>query len=511
MKNRKNMIKRKKLQKIYYQKKMIGSNSISKNQKRNKNSNASSNFHYTRSKKNKKLDTNTYDVYDIEQSTSKRKRKTIKIKNSKSNEKINNIDIIEDIEKIQTRFDNNNNEIDGSDKSILPPLSPISISSDNPDSIIEINDISSNENGIEINEDNNSPLEKTSDNDSIDSDDDDDEVEIINEKYVKYSSQPTIFEVFNKNKILWCHYCGTTNTSSWRHGPWGKKSLCNKHGCDYKGYGFTVRQPRLDLSKFAKETSKRVRPVIQEYCCICFSNRSNKQNALVMCNGCYRSYHQECHPDKISSDIVNSSEPYYCKEECKHTLEKKKIETDLPRKNLPFMFNRGISNSIHKGSKSLKMVSPNKPKILNKKSLNNEEISPTVTPVVTPVVTSPAVTPADSPEPNSPSTSSPLMTSPQRETQELIEPEPKVMKAELINGKSPLDLIKEQRLLHRKRNGLKEEDKIIHYTKNLPPIIGFKHDEIPLPSWEVHKENENNDSFNGRKRKDNKEEIVRIN
>jgi len=40
------------------------------------------------------------DVYDIEQSTSKRKRRTIKIKNLKSNEKINNIDIIEDIDKV---------------------------------------------------------------------------------------------------------------------------------------------------------------------------------------------------------------------------------------------------------------------------------------------------------------------------------------------------------------------------------------------------------------------------
>jgi len=474
---------------------MLGSNSISKNQKKNKNS--SSNTHNTRSKKNKKLDSNTYDVYDIEQSTSKRKKRTIKIKNCKSNEKINNIDIIEDIDKVPTRFDNSNNEINESnDKTILPPLSPISISSDNTESVIEINSAPLNEIVIEIKENNISSTTKTSDNTFIE--DDDDEIEIINEKYVKYSSQPTIFETFSKNNILWCHYCGTTHTSSWRHGPWGKKSLCNKHGCDYKGYGFTVRQPRLDLSKFIKETSKRVRPVIQEYCCVCFSNRSNKQNALVMCNGCYRSYHQECHPDKISSDIINSSEPYYCKEECKHTLERKKIETDLPRKNLPFMFNRGITNSSHKGIKTTKTISSTKSKSLDKNSDEDMEITPDSTPASTPASTS---------TPNSPSVSLSSTTSTQ-EIKELIEPEPKIVKPELGNTKSSLDLIKEQRQLHRKRGGLKEEDKIVLYTKNLPPIIGFKHDEIPLPSWEIHNENESNVSTTKRKHKNEKEEIL---
>jgi len=40
------------------------------------------------------------DVYDIEQSTSKRRRRTIKSKNIKNSEKINNIDIIVDIDKV---------------------------------------------------------------------------------------------------------------------------------------------------------------------------------------------------------------------------------------------------------------------------------------------------------------------------------------------------------------------------------------------------------------------------
>ncbi|KAL6594754.1 hypothetical protein U3516DRAFT_833909 [Neocallimastix sp. 'constans'] len=477
---------------------MLGSNSIPKNQKKNKNK--SSNSNYTKNGKNKKIESNTYEkiekvlnVYDIEQSTSKRKRRTIKIKNLKSNEKINNIDIIEDIDKVTTRFENNNEIDESNEKDILPPLSPISIASDNGESAIGINNVSTKEDVIIINENATSSKTSTSNHDTtiIDNNNDNEDVEIIGEKYVKYSTQPTVFETFSKNNVLWCHYCGTTQTSSWRHGPWGKKSLCNKHGCDYKGYGFTVIQPRLDLSKFIKETSKRIRPVIQEYCCVCFSNNSNKKNALVMCNGCYRSYHQECHPNKISSEIVNSSEPYYCKEECKHTREKKKIETDLPRKNLPFMFNRGIKVPNQKGPKSIK-ISLTKPKTSDKKSIDPKE----VTPIHTPMPNSPAQTTTE--------------TTVSQEPQELaVEPEPKVIKSEIVNGKSSLDLIKEQRHLHRKRGGLKEEDKIVLYTKNLPPIVGFKHDEIPLPSWEIHNEDKIDILSNkGNKRKNDKEEML---
>ena len=61
---------------------------------------------------------------------------------------------------------------------------------------------------------------------------------------------------------------------------------------------------------------------------------------------------------------------------------------------------------------------------------------------------------------------------------------------------------------HIRKRGAKEEDTIIHYTKNLPPIVGFKHDEIPIPTW-VYSENLNNNSNSSptkRKRKGKEEE-----
>jgi len=303
---------------------MLGSNSLTKSQKRSRSSNSKTQI--TRTRKSKKIKTNSYNVYDIEQTTTKTRKRSVK--NAKSNETINNIDIIEDIDKVpSSRIDSNKETSESSSKTILPPLSPVSISSENPDSVIEVSDsVSSKKDVITIiiKDKNEISSSINTNNDDDDIDDDDDVVEIIKEKVVRYSQEPTVFQSFTNNKVLWCHYCGTTNTSSWRHGPWGKKSLCNKHGCDYKGYGFTVRQPRLDLSSFLRESSKRIRPVIQEYCCICFSNDSNKENVLVMCDGCYRAYHQNCYPDKISSDIVKSSKPFYCKEECKKTRELKK-------------------------------------------------------------------------------------------------------------------------------------------------------------------------------------------
>ncbi|OUM64682.1 hypothetical protein PIROE2DRAFT_8522, partial [Piromyces sp. E2] len=461
---------------------MLGSNSLSK--RKNKNSNKTQ---LSRTRKSKKIKANSYNVYDIEQTAPKTGRRSIKnIKNTKSNETINNIDIIEDIDKVpSSRIDNNEETGESSSSTILQPLSPISISSENQDPIIEIpeTDPSSKKDIITILLD-----EKDEIPTPINiNDEDDDDIEIIKEKVVKYSQEPTVFQSFTKDRVLWCHYCGTTNTSSWRHGPWGKKSLCNKHGCDYKGYGFTVRQPRLDLSKFIKESSKRVRPVIQEYCCVCFSNDSNKENVLVMCDGCYRAYHQNCYPDKISSDIVKSSKPFYCKEECKKTRELKKIETELPRKNLPFMFNRGLTKN-QRLTKALKST---------QKSKDNEgkESLPVSTASTAP--SSPVLSSKPSSVVATPSTTAP--PSPSQSQTEMVEPEPKVLKSNLLST-----IMKER---HIRKRGAKEEDTIVHYTKNHPPIIGFKHDNIPTPTWVYHETKEiPSPSKKRKRRKENKVE-----
>lgn len=82
--------------------------------------------------------------------------------------------------------------------------------------------------------------------------------------------QPTVFELLSKKGVDWCRYCGTTEGVNWRPGPWGKRTLCNKHGCDYKGYGFACKLPRLDLSAFENEcVAERRIPVLQQCTLFC--------------------------------------------------------------------------------------------------------------------------------------------------------------------------------------------------------------------------------------------------
>lgn len=152
--------------------------------------------------------------------------------------------------------------------------------------------------------------------------------------------RPTLYEKLSKLNIDWCRYCGTTEGVNWRPGPWGKRTLCNKHGCDYKGYGFACKLPRLDLTSFASETiSERVRPVMQLFCSHCQLQESLEDNQLVLCDGCPKSFHQNCFHDGriIASDFTDSFTPWYCSNECQDNLKRKKVIVELPRKRLPLM------------------------------------------------------------------------------------------------------------------------------------------------------------------------------
>ncbi|KAI8094471.1 hypothetical protein BDF21DRAFT_448660 [Thamnidium elegans] len=142
----------------------------------------------------------------------------------------------------------------------------------------------------------------------------------------------TVFENLTKLGVDWCRYCGTTEGVNWRPGPWGKRTLCNKHGCDYKGYGLASRLPRLDLSAFAKERLEdRQRPIVQQFCVICQSPEK-PLNKLIPCQGgCSRAYHEYCH------SIKQSSLPWYCSSLCQENKQKNKVVVDLPRKYLPLM------------------------------------------------------------------------------------------------------------------------------------------------------------------------------
>lgn len=95
------------------------------------------------------------------------------------------------------------------------------------------------------------------------------------ESKISKAQSPTLFQMLTKANIDWCRYCGTTEGVNWRPGPWGKRTLCNKHGCDFKGYGFACKLPRLDLTSYAHETvDQRIRPVLQH--CKCTNGNEKK-------------------------------------------------------------------------------------------------------------------------------------------------------------------------------------------------------------------------------------------
>lgn len=115
----------------------------------------------------------------------------------------------------------------------------------------------------------------------------------------------------------------------------------SKHGCDYKGYGFACKLPRLDLTSFASETiDKRTRPVLQLFCSQCQCQESWKDNVLVLCDGCPKAYHQACYHEGVSpltDTFIQSDSAWYCTEECQHNLKRKRVVVELPRKRLPLM------------------------------------------------------------------------------------------------------------------------------------------------------------------------------
>ncbi|CAG8710222.1 8244_t:CDS:2, partial [Scutellospora calospora] len=140
------------------------------------------------------------------------------------------------------------------------------------------------------------------------------------------TKSPTIFETLTKSGIDWCRYCGTTEGVNWRPGPWGKRTLCNKHGCDYKGYGFACKLPRLDLKDFINETvEERERPVLQLFCTICQKQDSFVNNVLVRCEGCPKAFHQKCYTSHIDDETVKGTEAWYCEKGCQENLRRKRI------------------------------------------------------------------------------------------------------------------------------------------------------------------------------------------
>ncbi|KAI9316030.1 hypothetical protein BX666DRAFT_2028263 [Dichotomocladium elegans] len=153
------------------------------------------------------------------------------------------------------------------------------------------------------------------------------------------TQHPTIYQKLTKANVDWCRYCGTTEGVNWRPGPWGKRTLCNKHGCDYKGYGFACKLPRLDLTGFAHETiHDRDRPVLQLFCSVCHRQESWQDNVLVRCEGCPKAVHQRCCAShQLTNDFVASDDAWFCDPACQENARRKRIVVELPRKRLPLM------------------------------------------------------------------------------------------------------------------------------------------------------------------------------
>ncbi|KAF9922739.1 hypothetical protein FBU30_007136 [Linnemannia zychae] len=175
----------------------------------------------------------------------------------------------------------------------------------------------------------------------------------VSESKTSKAQSPTLFQMLTKANIDWCRYCGTTEGVNWRPGPWGKRTLCNKHGCDFKGYGFACKLPRLDLTNYAHETvDQRIRPVLQHFCHGCQSQDSTPGNKLVRCEGCPKAFHQACHGDSpISDEIASSDKPWFCDESCRENVKKKRVCVELPKKRLPLMSTpKPLTNSVAAGS-----------------------------------------------------------------------------------------------------------------------------------------------------------------
>ncbi|KAJ1968964.1 hypothetical protein IWQ62_000927 [Dispira parvispora] len=152
------------------------------------------------------------------------------------------------------------------------------------------------------------------------------------------TQHPTLYETLTQTSIDWCRYCGTTEGINWRPGPWGKRTLCNKHGCDYKGYGFACKLPRLDLKAYASESiEERDRPVLQLFCTACHDSRSYSGNVMVRCEGCPKAYHQQCFPGGIPDSLVQGNGVWYCDTSCPANCRSKRVVVELPRKRLPLM------------------------------------------------------------------------------------------------------------------------------------------------------------------------------
>ena len=151
----------------------------------------------------------------------------------------------------------------------------------------------------------------------------------------------SIYEKFSEKGIDWCRYCGVAGETGtfWKLGPWGDRSLCHKHGCEFFGCGFArVTRTRLDLTEFYGEKRiERKRPIVSEFCSICWNRFDETTEVEVFsCHGCPISFHKSCR-----STETHNQKHFYCSENCKDNFKNSLIRPQFPSKS-SFPFYRQI-------------------------------------------------------------------------------------------------------------------------------------------------------------------------
>lgn len=161
---------------------------------------------------------------------------------------------------------------------------------------------------------------------------------LIDNSEIKRSDVGTsshIYEYFNEKGVDWCRYCGVAGETGtfWKLGPWGDRTLCHKHGCEFFGCGFArVTRTRLDLTEFyGEKRSDRTRPIVSDYCSVCWEKvETSDESEYLSCNGCPLTFHKSCYNNVESS-------PFYCTETCHENFGKCLIRPQFHSKcSFPF-------------------------------------------------------------------------------------------------------------------------------------------------------------------------------
>ena len=181
-------------------------------------------------------------------------------------------------------------------------------------------------------------------------------IAVVNLNKSKHASSrsTTMYERLSEKMVKWCRYCGTLVSNNWRPGPWldpdsgapMKATLCNKHGCDYRGYGHSNHSPRLFIRQYVSEPLRERRiPICQEYCYSCRKNSSSASNPLVMCAGCPISMHKSCCSSVPARPTINTI--WYHSPECRRSEATGRVPVDDSKKRvtMPFMVNNEIGSS----------------------------------------------------------------------------------------------------------------------------------------------------------------------